>query len=1452
MSEKRGEPIAGATGLDFVQLERTFHELPRYGMDVDSIDAASSLPEGSLSWRDLINGYRLVILAEAGAGKTAEIRNIARMLRSERKRAFFLRLENIPDDLELSFEIGTHAEFREWLEGVGECWILLDSVDEARLRNPRDFELAIRRLGVAIGAAGNRAHIVITGRTTAWRPKTDLGHCLAYLPFAAAATKEHEEETNEDETETAGLEAGLRTEPRSEDLEISGFRIVTLADLGREQVRRFVDARGVESAEEFLDAIERADAWSFTTRPQDLEELMEFWLTRKRIGGRLEMMRDSINRRLSERDQGRAEARPLAMKRVREGAMLLAAATTLSREPKIQVPDGADTSKGIPAKSVLSDWDEVEQASLLGRPIFDEAIYGAVRFHHRSIREYMTAEWFAHLLKRESSRRMIDAMFFREQYGISVVTPALRPILPWLAILDSKIRERIKKVAPEILLEGGDPSQLPLEDRRQILSSVCEQVAEGASQHSIHAYAAVQRFVSPDLTEDVRAQILQRSENSDLMSFMLRMVWLGQLTGALPEVMAIALSCEFAKTTRKSAFRAIRAIADESSQRRVRESFAAEEGRVDRELLAELAEDLPPTADNATWLLSAIARSQPKWRYSADLLGERLVRFIQRAHLDVVQLVASHVLPLLEQEPVIEPVYHEVSQRFEWLLTATAKAAERLLVARHGGALQPALLKILRMLSGARAFRSDEIPRDIADFSNLVSSWSELNQRLFWYDVEQTRARLPRQDERLTDFRLVGVLEPWWSFGENDFYYICAEIRNQEDLDNKLVALSLALDLYLKFGRRRRWREKLKKTVLGTRENNELVTRLKATLRPPARSEPDRMKIRVRKYEMQLKARDAEQEKHHAQWKRHIQMSLRTLIAAQAEKPDEMGKFLVYLFERTRAGHRSNRTWSEYNWRDLISGFGEAVARYFRDSAIGLWRSHKPVLRSEGAPANRTSYRAMFGLIGLEIEFRETPGWPFALTESEILLACRYASYELNGFPAWFDKLFQAHPAVVLAFLLEEIARELSPDNALRETGSVVNDVCWGGQFCWDMLAPGLVPLLWGIERIEFNKLRNLLKILQGSSVENSEIARLAAAKSKLTGDSASAALWFAVWTGVAPEDAVSSVATRLDEIGGLENKMSFAMKYATSLLGGWRRDPTAVRSGFCQPLYLKSLYLLVERHVRREDDIDRTGGEMYSPGLRDDAQDAREQLLEILHKIPGKETFLALHEIATAFPDRPWLAHLAKVRAEKDADLDAILPTGVREIHDSLERTPTNHRELAELANLRLLDLKDDLENGDTSTASILRTVRRETDVRKFIGRELREKALGRYAITQEEELADAKRPDLRFHGSGFDAPVPVELKLASKWSGPALLERLENQLCGGYLRDSRSARGVFVLLYDGEKSEWELPGSLGSVGFSDLVVALRQRWEELSASYPGVDGIEVIGIDLSRRDGR
>lgn len=312
-----------------------------------------------------------------------------------------------------------------------------------------------------------------------------------------------------------------------------------------------------------------------------------------------------------------------------------------------------------------------------------------------------------------------------------------------------------------------------------------------------------------------------------------------------------------------------------------------------------------------------------------------------------------------------------------------------------------------------------------------------------------------------------------------------------------------------------------------------------------------------------------------------------------------------------------------------------------------------------------------------------------------------------------------------------------------------------------------------------------------------------------------------------------------------------FALSFIVALMGGRSQEGRA-RQGYRTVKYMESLYLLMAKYIRSKEDIQRAGKGVYSPGLRDDAQDARNALMAFIRETPGKEAFLALLEMARAHPDeesRPWMGYHAKSKAASDADVDAWKPSQVQEFSKSLVSTPANHRELWYHAVDKIEALRHDLEDGDSSIASILQAVDQETEFRKYIGGWARDHSAGRYNIPQEEELADAKRPDLRFLGVGFDAPVPAELKLADKWTGPHLFERLEVQLCGDYLRDVRSSRGIFVLVYLGTKTFWELPNGRRADTFEALIDELRRHWTLISSDYPGVEDVSVVGIDLTRR---
>lgn len=1428
------------SGLDgFIPLNRTFHELKIEEGAGDDVDLTRLLGRHeALRWPDLLSEYRVILLSEAGSGKTMEVRNIARKLRQDGKTAFFVRIEHVTHGFEDAFEEGSFEEFNAWAGSGKEGWLLLDSVDEARLHDPKDFERAVKKLGRLVASVLQQAHIVITGRTTAWRPKTDLLLCRTVLPYRPAEEKPHEDASAVKTQGIATKRGNARTNPTDP------FRIVALDDLHGEQIEAFLNGKKVQDPKAFRGAVDRKDAWSLTTRPQDLAELVDFWKDHHRIGSRLELVRSSIARRLAEHDQDRSEAHPIALERLRLGARLVAAACTLGQESAIRVPDGSDNPKGLAIREVLTDWDDIDCATLLARPIFDQGIYGTVRFHHRSVREYLTAEWLRALINDDGSRARIESLFFRSQYGIEVIVPTMRPVLPWLAILDERILDRVCRLAPDIIFEGGDPSQLPRETRSKILRQVCEQLAQPAHGRSLTDYAAVQRFANVDLTDDIKALLMQYAEDDDITWFLLRMVWQGEIAGAAAGAKRFALASR-AKYTRIAAFRALATVGSAADQAEVRRAFLADEGDVNRDWLAELIPKLPRDDDAVGWLLAALERSGAKKRFQTDSLSGALSQLIAEWPLSILSALLAGLNALLEKPPVIERQFCEISERYSWLTQHAAEAVFRLIKARDLSALELPALSILRKLPIAQQYGDHEFRDITGDMPKVVAEWQALNYGLFWHSVAETRAGLKvKKGERLIDYWQVAIRGGYWSLGPEAFDVICDDIASRALVDDRLVALTLAFAIYRQNGRPAAWRGRLKRLAGDV---PELKSTLESLLHPPAEG-----RQRWRQQEARWKRRAAQEaerrETNRREWKDHLDANVEAL--RDPGKPDTITNAQYYLHQRMDEGAEHSGKWSEGNWRSLIPEFGEPIAQAFRDGAVGFWRGNRPPLLSEGAKANATPFSVIFGLTGLSIEAREEPGWPNALSQANAEVATRFALHELNGFPSWLRTLCAAYPQTVIDVVITEIDHELATEDPESERHDVLYDASWNGAWMWDRLAPLVVARLRKPPK-SISNLRYMLSIVQGSPLDDASIARLAAQAAKATANLITAPIWFATWVGVDPAVAIPALASRLAEIEEDRDKTVFAMRFITALVGG-RGESRGARQAYRTVEHMKALYLLMQDHVREKDDIDRANGGVYSPGLRDDAQHARNALFSFIQEMPGKEAFLALMDIARAHPtesSRAWMAFHAKTKAALDADGPAWSPHQVRDFHDELERTPSNHRDLWYLAVDRLLDLKHDLEEGDASIASILQPIDKETEIRKYIGNWCRERSGGRYAIPQEEELADAKRPDLRFHGIGFDGPVPAELKLADKWTGPHLFERLEIQLCGDYLRDKRSSRGIFGLVYHGTKTSWNLPNGKRAESFDALIGALQNHWMSLAFQFPDVEDIRVIGIDLTKR---
>ena len=78
-----------------------------------------------------------------------------------------------------------------------------------------------------------------------------------------------------------------------------------------------------------------------------------------------------------------------------------------------------------------------------------------------------------------------------------------------------------------------------------------------------------------------------------------------------------------------------------------------------------------------------------------------------------------------------------------------------------------------------------------------------------------------------------------------------------------------------------------------------------------------------------------------------------------------------------------------------------------------------------------------------------------------------------------------------------------------------------------------------------------------------------------------------------------------------------------------------------------------MHRHIRADEDLNRADGGVYSPTTRDDAQDARSTLFNLLSAIPGEATYRQILMLAEDHPEPSYRAYMRRAhqRAVEDSD---------------------------------------------------------------------------------------------------------------------------------------------------------------------------------------------------------
>jgi hypothetical protein len=667
--------------------------------------------------------------------------------------------------------------------------------------------------------------------------------------------------------------------------------------------------------------------------------------------------------------------------------------------------------------------------TLLDRPLFDEATYGRVRFHHRSVREYLTARWLLHLLESGKPRRAVEGPLFAHRYGLDVVIPSMKPIAAWLALWDERVRSRILTIAPDILIEHGDPSRLPVDIRAQLLRQFAS-LNEGRSDTGASFdMTSVRRLADPRLATTVLDLLPQHRENEDVRQLLLNIIWQGPIPECAESALSFALDATMDSHTRISGIWAVGAAGNQAQKRRLAEGILTNISGWEKQEIGAAVRALFPDALTLGELLTILETVEPPPQYSVNAL--------ERAMQDVVsvgcpssqrELLLAGLIRLLEREPYIEGLFCEFSQRYAWLLSYAAQLAERII---QSADVQPpqftnAVLRTIELDAQAQHYSSAYHRLD-HPLQDLIGKLPTLRHSLFWRSVERRRKELAAEGTRLTEWWQARLGSPFGldalvrQFSTDDIAVFLGDVQQRPEIDNRLVALTAAFALWRQGGRGRKGRERMWRVVKG---KPELEAKLHALFHPRSEANEERLH---RRSERDFRRRQAERQAQQAQarrkWVMRLQCNIDRIRAVDLATADQVFGDLYSLGQEILRRTHSLTRWGSHRWDLLEAEFGREVAEAARDGLIAFWRLYKPPLCSErvtdGVPNG-----IIVGLIGLAIEAREQLGWACELSAQEAQRACRYTLCELNGFPDWAPDLLAVHPKAFDVVMHQELSWE--------------------------------------------------------------------------------------------------------------------------------------------------------------------------------------------------------------------------------------------------------------------------------------------------------------------------------------------------------------------------------------------------------------------------------------------
>ncbi len=1432
----------------FIQLNRQFIEW--HDTEVDELSNPEVLIRfgihRGMSWDDVLKRRRVVILAEAGSGKTEELKSQARRLASNGEFAFYTTVQDVArEGLANAITSEDRAKLRAW-QGSGQpAWFLIDAVDEAKLDGIR-LEQALRNIADAIGNLERRAHIVLSSRHTDWEFRRDLGRLKDVLPLPSGQTELAPPTADEQLIRILHDERTPEAPPPEAPI------VVLLAPLNAERVRIFANGKGASNVDAFLAEIDTSNLWRFARRPLDLDWLVQFWETNNRLGSLEEMLATSLSMRLQESDPLRARRDPLDTARAMEALERIGAALVFGRAATLRIPDSeielSGAHRGFDIAEILPEWNGTNRARLLARPVFDPATFGRTRLHNDNegvVRAYLAARWLQRLRRANLPRTVLLNLLFADIYSQQVAKPSLQETAAWLAIWDPDVAKEIIQREPYLLLTGGDPASLPPDVRASALTRFVERIVANDEDLPILDLDGVKRFARPDLAPVVRQLWPIHKHQEKARDLLLRLIWLGELRECADlAAEAVALGAANSQV-QVIAGRALMATADGAKKAEYTAQIVRDCANLPATVVWDAVTTLFPSTLGIDDLLTILSRVDITDRGGGFGFNRQSPEIISRVE-DPAQLERLLVGLLTLIGPELDLLRPNIDDREEAFLVAVGAAAFELLIRMNSDRAPVATIDAATRIGRHLRFSKRSVWEKVGNVGVELRKTSARRRLAFWHAAKQLQGHSflkGRPVQHVFELEILG-----WSPGltVEDVDWLLADAPNRETPHERKLAVNAAVYVWEQAGRPEALLERIKVAVAADPAMNEAYQEL---MRPrpadPAYAESER---RLR----EVQARNARAVAQRDQsWKDFINRlradpdQLRHLAPATPERMD--GR--LYSLWRLLSSTQGNTRYAIDSVAAVEPILGRELASALRDGLIRHWRSWEPARKRTLPPANRNTIQMVdvMGIAGISLEAAGTPGWVNQLNPELARRATVYATLEMNGFPRWMSDVSTGWPMEVRAVLHEEVAAELEHCDARF---GVLYDIGRADDCTAALMVSPLLDELDRHSELPAPLLAQLLDALEraNDATERARLLAVAVRRFASSRDTQIAGLYLRAAFSIDTEAATAALIKKLDHLDPRDQTL-LVQGVLPSIFGGlWSsRDRQLPKLSFHN---LERLVRLAFEVIRVEDDHDRPSGQIFSPDARDEAERARGAAFTQLTEIPGRATFNALLALAElpGFPvPARVLRALARSRASKDAEAAPWPPGEACAFEEKCEHLPQTALDLQRLLLARLVDLQYSLLNDDFAQGSTLCALSGEQAVQNWMADYLRRSQGRSYSIEREPYVFGEKEPDIRARAAN-DVSVPIEIKVLESWTVEQLEVALLDQLCGQYLRARGGRHGLLLLVHQKMRPRgWRDPASGRRLDFAEVVERLRGLAKSIAGSDADSPQPEVAVIDVS-----